>query len=215
MDDSDTLEDTIDAHDAKVDDLDRGSRSFALSTSTNVSMSMVYASIAVSINKARLDSIIRGKLNKIKSISNFSLRKQKDRNKTLLPPTCSHRETKPFPSARIQSTVLPPPSSPFAVDHHFKSQLIEIPNISFQWYPIGNADQSVHLVAGEGLEAYLPLADMVDISAEVQRISKHLSKMQKEYEGFIAKLNSPKFVEKAPDLYITLTNLCITLTKNL
>jgi len=47
-------------------------------------------------------------------------------------------------------------------------------------------------VAGEGLEAYLPLADMVDISAEVQRLSKRLVKMQKEYDGMIAKLNSPK-----------------------
>ena len=56
----------------------------------------------------------------------------------------------------------------------------------------GDADQSVHLVAGEGLEAYLPLADMVDISAEVQRLSKRLSKMQKEYDGFIAKLSSPQ-----------------------
>ncbi|GAU44242.1 hypothetical protein TSUD_139350 [Trifolium subterraneum] len=62
-----------------------------------------------------------------------------------------------------------------------------------------NADQSVHLVAGEGLEAYLPLADMVDISAEVERLSKRLVKMQKEYDGMLAKLNSPKFVEKAPE----------------
>ncbi|XP_004488162.1 uncharacterized protein [Cicer arietinum] len=36
---------------------------------------------------------------------------------------------------------------------------------------------------------------MVDISAEVQRLSKRLSKMQKEYERFIAKLNSPKMGE--------------------
>lgn len=47
-------------------------------------------------------------------------------------------------------------------------------------------------MAGEGLEAYLPLADMVDISAEVQRLSKRLVKMQKEYDGMLAKLNSPK-----------------------
>ncbi|KAJ4826696.1 hypothetical protein Tsubulata_023383 [Turnera subulata] len=62
-----------------------------------------------------------------------------------------------------------------------------------------NANQSVHLVASEGLEAYLPLADMVDISAEVERLSKRLSKMQQEYDGLAARLNSPKFVEKAPE----------------
>lgn len=55
----------------------------------------------------------------------------------------------------------------------------------------GDANQSVHLVAGEGLEAYLPLADMVDISDEVQRLSKRLSKMQTEYDGLVARLRSP------------------------
>lgn len=59
-------------------------------------------------------------------------------------------------------------------------------------YTSGDATQSVHLVASEGLEAYLPLADMVDISAEVQRLSKRLSKMQSEYDGLVARLNSPK-----------------------
>lgn len=76
---------------------------------------------------------------------------------------------------------------------------LDLQNLHFMNSSPGNADQSVHLVAGEGLEAYLPLADMVDISAEVQRLSKRLVKMQKEYDGMIAKLNSPKFVEKAPE----------------
>lgn len=62
---------------------------------------------------------------------------------------------------------------------------------SFPWIS-GDANQSVHLVAGEGLEAYLPLADMVDISAEVERLSKRLSKMQTEYDGLVSRLSSPK-----------------------
>lgn len=52
-------------------------------------------------------------------------------------------------------------------------------------------------MAGEGLEAFLPLADMVDISAEVQRLSKRLSKMQLEYDALIARLNSPKVYNAA------------------
>ncbi|XP_024974667.1 valine--tRNA ligase, chloroplastic/mitochondrial 2 isoform X1 [Cynara cardunculus var. scolymus] len=76
---------------------------------------------------------------------------------------------------------------------------LDMQSINFMDSPPGDANQSVHLVAGEGLEAYLPLADMVDISAEVQRLSKRLSKMQTEYEGLLARLNSPKFVEKAPE----------------
>lgn len=63
----------------------------------------------------------------------------------------------------------------------------------------GDANQSVHLVASEGLEAYLPLADMVVISAEVQRLQKRLVKMEQEYKGLKARLSSPKFIEKAPE----------------
>ncbi|RVW90226.1 Valine--tRNA ligase, chloroplastic/mitochondrial 2 [Vitis vinifera] len=57
-----------------------------------------------------------------------------------------------------------------------------------------DANQSVHLVAGEGLEAYLPLSDMIDVSAEVERLSKRLSKMQEEFDRLAARLSSPKSV---------------------
>lgn len=76
---------------------------------------------------------------------------------------------------------------------------LDLQNVHFMESPPEDARKSVHLVAGEGLEAYLPLADMVDISAEVQRISKRLSKMQSEYDTLVARLNSSKFVEKAPE----------------
>lgn len=69
---------------------------------------------------------------------------------------------------------------------------------------LGNADQSVHLVAGEGLEAYLPLADMVDITSEIQRLSKRLSKMQTEYDGLIARLSSPKVWARLKSVYLCL-----------
>lgn len=76
---------------------------------------------------------------------------------------------------------------------------LDLDHVHFTESPPGYANQSVHLVAGEGLEAYLPLADMVDISTELERLSKRLSKMQTEYDGLVSRLNSPKFVEKAPE----------------
>ncbi|CAN6700314.1 unnamed protein product [Malus baccata var. baccata] len=98
---------------------------------------------------------------------------------------------------------------------------LDLQNVHFTDSPPGNADQSVHLVAGEGLEAYLPLADMIDITAEIQRLSKRLSKMQAEYDGLKARLSSPKFVEKAPEDIVrgvqekaAETEEKITLTKN-
>nr|DAD44013.1 TPA_asm: hypothetical protein HUJ06_002243 [Nelumbo nucifera] len=71
---------------------------------------------------------------------------------------------------------------------------LDLQHVHFTDSPPGYAKQSVHLVAGEGLEAYLPLSDMVDISAEVQRLSKRLSKMQVEYNSLIARLSSPSLV---------------------
>ncbi|GMN28513.1 hypothetical protein TIFTF001_002077 [Ficus carica] len=98
---------------------------------------------------------------------------------------------------------------------------LDLQNVHFTNSPPANADQSVHLVAGEGLEAYLPLADMVDITAEVERLTKRLSKMQTEYQGLAARLSSPKFVEKAPEDIVrgvqekaAETKEKITLTKN-
>ncbi|WCJ25225.1 Valine--tRNA ligase [Euphorbia peplus] len=76
---------------------------------------------------------------------------------------------------------------------------LDLQNINFTNSAPGDANRSVHLVASEGLEAYLPLADMVDISSEIDRLSKRLAKMQTEYDGLAARLNSPKFVEKAPE----------------
>ncbi|XP_058105750.1 valine--tRNA ligase, chloroplastic/mitochondrial 2 isoform X1 [Magnolia sinica] len=76
---------------------------------------------------------------------------------------------------------------------------LDLQNIHFTESPPDDMNQSVHLVAGEGLEAYLPLADMVDISAEVQRLSKRLSKMQTEYDALVARLSSPSFVSNAPE----------------
>ncbi|OAY68306.1 Valine--tRNA ligase, chloroplastic/mitochondrial 2 [Ananas comosus] len=75
---------------------------------------------------------------------------------------------------------------------------LDLQNVHFTESPPDYANQSVHLVADEGLEAYLPLADMVDVSAELERLSKRLSKMQTEYDTLVARLKSPNFIEKAP-----------------
>ncbi|XP_074563771.1 valine--tRNA ligase, chloroplastic/mitochondrial 2 [Curcuma longa] len=76
---------------------------------------------------------------------------------------------------------------------------LDLQHVNFVQSPPDTAKQSVHLVASDGLEAYIPLADMVDISAELQRLSKRLSKMQAEYDALVARLNSPSFIEKAPE----------------
>ncbi|CAM8973517.1 unnamed protein product [Rhodiola kirilowii] len=129
------------------------------------------------------------------------------------------------PAKRISASIV---ASPDVVQYISKEKEVlsllsrlELQNVIFTDSPPVDANQSVHIVVGEGLEAYLPLADMVDISAEVQRLSKRLSKMQTEYDGLVARLNSPNFKERAPEKIvrevqdkISETEEKINLTKN-
>ena len=45
----------------------------------------------------------------------------------------------------------------------------------------------------------LPLADIIDIEAEKERLEKSLGKLAKELGGLRGRLNNPKFVASAPD----------------
>jgi valyl-tRNA synthetase len=58
--------------------------------------------------------------------------------------------------------------------------------------PAGEADQAVHLIIAEGLEAYLPLADMVDIGKEVERLQKQAAKLQADFDSNTKRLSSSK-----------------------
>ena len=66
------------------------------------------------------------------------------------------------------------------------------PNHSAFGLPAGEADQAVHLIIAEGLEAYLPLADMVDIGKEVERLKKQAAKLQTDYDSSMKRLSSSK-----------------------
>lgn len=62
--------------------------------------------------------------------------------------------------------------------------------------------QSVHLVVEEGLEAFLPLADMVDREKELGRLTKQAERLQKDINGLESRLQSKGFIDKAPDTVI-------------
>ena len=62
--------------------------------------------------------------------------------------------------------------------------------------------KSVHLVVQEGLEAFLPMADMVDREKELLRLSKQAEKLQKDINGLESRLKSKGFIDKAPDSVI-------------
>ncbi|PIE16465.1 MAG: valine--tRNA ligase [Rhodobacterales bacterium] len=49
----------------------------------------------------------------------------------------------------------------------------------------------------------LPLADIIDVSAEKARLEKALDKLSKELGGLQGRLNNPKFVASAPEAVVT------------
>ena len=46
---------------------------------------------------------------------------------------------------------------------------------------------------------FMPMADLVDLAKERERIEKELAKAQKEYEGQKQKLSNEKFLARAPE----------------
>ncbi len=57
---------------------------------------------------------------------------------------------------------------------------------------------AAHLVAGEGLEAFLPLAGMVDLERERERLERGIAEARAETERLTSRLANPGFANKAP-----------------
>jgi valyl-tRNA synthetase len=54
-------------------------------------------------------------------------------------------------------------------------------------------------IAVGGASLCLPLAEVIDIAAERERLAKAIARLSKEAAGLRAKLGNPAFVEKAPE----------------
>ena len=61
-----------------------------------------------------------------------------------------------------------------------------------------NVDGMVNVVTNE-CQMYMPMAELVDIEKEKERITKELEKAHKEKEGQEKKLANEKFISKAPE----------------
>ncbi|MBP8639811.1 MAG: valine--tRNA ligase [Oscillospiraceae bacterium] len=59
----------------------------------------------------------------------------------------------------------------------------------------------VSVVTGEA-KMFMPMADLVDLAKERERIEKELEKAKKEYDGQMAKLSNESFLAKAPEKVI-------------
>ncbi|WP_456391332.1 valine--tRNA ligase [Profundibacter sp.] len=60
-------------------------------------------------------------------------------------------------------------------------------------------------IAVDGGTFALPLADIIDVSAEKERLEKTLGKLAKDLGGLRGRLNNPKFAQSAPEAVVTET----------
>ncbi len=67
---------------------------------------------------------------------------------------------------------------------------------------VSAGDSDAVCIITESAKIYLPLAELVDFSAELERLQKELSKANVDKEFFEKKLNNPNFVAKAPEALV-------------
>jgi len=78
--------------------------------------------------------------------------------------------------------------------------------------------QAAAQVIGSGLEIYLPLAGMIDLTAERTRLNKELANLEKRIQSGQAKLSNESFVSKAPAAVVakereTLADMALQVSK--
>lgn len=66
-----------------------------------------------------------------------------------------------------------------------------------EWYDDKALPVSTTVIVGQ-LELHIPLADLIDKSAEIKRLDKEISKLQSDLEKIDVKLNNPDYLAKAP-----------------
>ena len=81
--------------------------------------------------------------------------------------------------------------------------LARLDEAQYQFVALGedkslSLDQTVHLVVEEGVEAFLPMSDMIDYAKEKSRLLKQSEKLVKDITGLETRLSSKGFADKAP-----------------
>nr|VFK21432.1 MAG: valyl-tRNA synthetase [Candidatus Kentron sp. LFY] len=83
-----------------------------------------------------------------------------------------------------------------ADNHHYLTTLGRIESIT--WLEAGDTPpESATSLLGD-LEIRIPLAGLIDVDAEMARLTKDIAKRERELERGRGKLNNPNFVDKAP-----------------
>ena len=80
---------------------------------------------------------------------------------------------------------------------YFKA-LVNAPSVAYQSDKKGIPDDAVSVVTGSAT-VYIPLAELVDISEEIERLEKERKRLEGELKRSNAMLSNEKFLSKAPE----------------
>ncbi|KAJ8601654.1 hypothetical protein CTAYLR_009832 [Chrysophaeum taylorii] len=72
--------------------------------------------------------------------------------------------------------------------------------------PVVLPDDAARIVVADGLEAFVPYADLQankDVAKEIDRLDRQLAKLQKDIGGLETRLANPGFVDKAPPAVVS------------
>ncbi len=78
------------------------------------------------------------------------------------------------------------------------TDICKLASLSMIQFSSDRPDQSASAVVDD-IELFVPLAGLIDIDVERNRLDKDIDRLNKMIKGASAKLSNPKFMEKAPD----------------
>ncbi len=103
------------------------------------------------------------------------------------------------PSARLVAYVQSPNETLRATLERWQGYLMPLAGLSeVHVEPPGRKPPQCAAFVGSELEIYVPLAGLIDVEAERERLSKEMARAEQELVGVMRKLDNPNFVAKAP-----------------
>ena len=101
-------------------------------------------------------------------------------------------------SQRPEIRVIVKDPAAFAGTESYLNRLAGAGKVTFAAEAADVKNSDIHL-ACNGAEAYIPMAELVDIAKETERLDKELAKAEGEIQRLSAKLSNEKFTAKAPE----------------
>ena len=105
------------------------------------------------------------------------------------------------PSRKAEVLIVTAAPETYARGSHFIQRLAYASEVRFADAAPADVSGMVTAVT-HNATAYLPLSELVDIAAELERIRKEIEKAQNGLRGVEQKLSNEKFVSKAPEAVV-------------